>query len=340
MLEDIVGFIVVITVFAVPIVLVIRGEEKRRQAEKIRRQYREERRLAGAIVKQERQERKKTKEEASKVIEAQLQADLPPPSEQAELIAEWMELLNRRDVLILDTETTARNTDLAWLDPEVMEVAVIDTTGALRYRSYSSTEMPLDKMSNRKAHVVSKGPPWTKVHLQLYGVLKDASVVLAWNAGFDRSRLMQTSDKYNLNTPPLPWRDALADYRRLRPGGSHSLAHALDREGVRENIDGPLHWARYDCLAVLEVMRAVTRDRDDEVVYIRKLPESDRSGTPIKVHKSAMCIRIPENWQAARSIEDVRKMFPNRRISLCTRCSGSGKSRYSPLTRNISLLSR
>ena len=115
MLEDIVGFIVVITVFAVPIVLVIRGEEKRRQAEKIRRQYREERRLAGAIVKQERQERKKTKEEASKVIEAQLQADLPPPSEQAELIAEWMELLNRRDVLILDTETTARNTDLAWV---------------------------------------------------------------------------------------------------------------------------------------------------------------------------------------------------------------------------------
>ena len=256
------------------------------------------------------------------------------------LIAEWKELLNRRDVLILDTETTARNADLAWLDPEVMEVAVIDTTGRLRYRSYSSTVMPLDKMSNRKAHVVSKGSPWTEVHIKLYEVLRDASVVLAWNAGFDRSRLIQTSDRYNLNTPPLPWRDALADYRRLRPGGSHSLAHALDREGVRENIDGPLHWARYDCLAVLEVMRAVTRDRDDGVVYIRKLPESDRSGTPIKVHNSAMCIRIPENWQAARSIEDVRKMFPNRRISQCTRCSGSGKSRYSPLTRNISLLSR
>ena len=306
MVEGIIGFIFFMAIFALVmkgIVTVIREEKKRGRAERIRRQYKEERRLARAEVKQERQERKKTNEEASKAIEAQLKANLPPPSEQAVLIAEWKDLLNRKDVLILDTETTARNADLFWLDPEVMEVAVIDTTGRLRYRSYSSTVMPLDKMSNRKAHVVSKGPPWTEVHIKLYEVLRDASVVLAWNAGFDRSRLIQTSDRYNLNTPPLPWRDALADYRRLRPGGSHSLAHALDREGVRENIDGPLHWARYDCLAVLEVMRAVTRDRDDGVVYIRKLPESDRSGTPIKVHNSAMCIRIPENGRLPAALK-------------------------------------
>ena len=43
---------------------------------------------------------------------------------------EWSELLDRQDVLIFDTETTG-NGERA----ELLEIAVIDTTGRVRYNA-------------------------------------------------------------------------------------------------------------------------------------------------------------------------------------------------------------
>ena len=273
-------------------------------------------------------------EKASKATEAKLKSSLLPSPAQAVLLAEWKKLLNRKDVLIVDTETTPRNALLPKEATEVMEVAVIDTIGELRFRSYAQTFLPLEYMSEFKASHVSKAPHWRDVHEQLYEVFGDARCVIAWNAGFDRSKLEQTSAKYDLITPRLPWRDALADYRKLRPGGHHSLVRALRREGVRDRVEGPLHWARYDCLAVLEVMRSVTRDRENEIVFVQRFPTPDLLLGTVTIHKSGMCISEPDDWQAVQSIDDVRTMFPIERLLKCAEpwCFGSSGRRPKSLS--------
>ena len=52
---------------------------------------------------------------------------------RADLVREWAGLLNRADVLILDTETTG----LDW--PEIVDIAVIDTRG---YRRLNRLVLP------------------------------------------------------------------------------------------------------------------------------------------------------------------------------------------------------
>jgi len=168
-------------------------------------------------------------------------------------------LLDRADVLIIDTETMGLGERA-----EVIEVAVLDTTGAVRFEALS---MPVGRISTEAAAIhgltrrrlkAEGARPWPEVHGELSPVLSGANVVIAWNAAFDRRMLDQTAARHGLGFGKLRFRDAMADYRNLRsewPGkGRHSLAAAARREAI-----GPYeaHRALGDCRAVLAVIRAV-----------------------------------------------------------------------------------
>ena len=58
---------------------------------------------------------------------------VPDPEQQAALVQAWAGLLGRRDVLILDTETTSLDR------PEVVDISIIDTRG---YRRMDRLVMP------------------------------------------------------------------------------------------------------------------------------------------------------------------------------------------------------
>ena len=116
----------------------------------------------------------------------------------------WAPWLDRPDVLIVDTETTGLGNRA-----EVIEVAAIDTTGAIRYEAMS---LPVGRISAGAARVhglsrrklkAGGARPWPEVHAELAAVLSGAAVVFAWNAGFDRRLLSQTAERHGLNPSPV-----------------------------------------------------------------------------------------------------------------------------------------
>ena len=104
----------------------------------------------------------------------------------------WPDLLERTDVLILDTETTG------FADQsEVIDVAVLDTCGTVRFDRLS---MPAGRIPTQATAVHGltradlrrqKAPAWPEVHDDLVRVLTAAKIVIAYNADFD-SRLLPT----------------------------------------------------------------------------------------------------------------------------------------------------
>ena len=189
--------------------------------------------------------------------------DMPPDARAARLAARgrglWAGLLDRRDVLILETETAGLGER-----PEVIEVAVLDTTGAVRFEALS---MPVGRISAEAAGIhgltrrrleADGARPWPEVHAELSPVLSGATVVLAWNAAFDRQVLEQTSARHGFEFGKPRFRDLMADYRNLRgevrAKGLHSLSAAARREGIGRY---EAYRALGDCRAVLAVMRTV-----------------------------------------------------------------------------------
>ena len=167
----------------------------------------------------------------------------------------WRGLLERPDVLVVDTETTGLGARA-----EVVEIVAMDTTGAVRFEALA---MPAGDMPKAASDVhgltrdtlrAGGARPWPEVWADLAPVLASAAVVLAWNADFDRRMLAQTNGRHGLAAPALPWRDLLADYRLLRPGQRAGLQAAVAREGATAGV---AHRARGDCESVLAVMRVV-----------------------------------------------------------------------------------
>ena len=168
----------------------------------------------------------------------------------------WNGLLDRTDVLILDTETTGLGPEA-----EIIEIAVIDSTGAVLMDAVSLPQDDIPKavsdihgLTYRRLKRLG-AQPWPTIHEEVQTVLKGASLVLGWNVSFDRRMLQQTAKRHGLGMTKVSWRDLLGDYRTMRPKGRHRLGDAARREHVAGN--GNAHRALSDCQTVLAVMRAV-----------------------------------------------------------------------------------
>ena len=110
---------------------------------------------------------------------------------------------------------------------------------------------------------------WPEVHADLAPFLSVASVVLAWNAEFDRRMLFQTARRHRLKIGSnLPMRDAMAGYRELRGEGCARGRHSLSPVAACERIGSyEAHRAIGDCRAVFAVMRAVADRQENETAH-------------------------------------------------------------------------
>ena len=175
-------------------------------------------------------------------------------------ILPWDDLVEREDVLILDTETTGRGQRA-----EIIEIAMIDTTGKERFQSLCKPENPIPITAMRVHKItdrmVADAKTWADIHKIVKKLFKKAEYVLAWNADFDVRMLRQTAERYGLKwKTKYKLHDLLRDYRELRPDRlGHSLKEACDHEGV-PRTESKAHRALADCYDVLEVMRAYVRD--------------------------------------------------------------------------------
>ena len=115
-------------------------------------------------------------------------------------------LLDRRDVLVIDVETTGLDARA-----EVLAVAVIDTTGRalLDAVSWPQGQIPSDASAVHgltRARLRSMGArPWPEVHVEVADLLRHAAAVIAWNADYDRRLLHQTAERYGLRLPSMLW---------------------------------------------------------------------------------------------------------------------------------------
>lgn len=168
----------------------------------------------------------------------------------------WGALLDRDDVLLLDTETNGLSKT-----SEIIEIGIIDTTGKTRF---SSLIMPRGRLHPAALEIngitlemlaAESAPAWPAVHKGVKRLLDRASVVIAWNAPFDRRMIEQTVTIYGLPVINATWRDAMTDYRVMRPGQRYGQIEAMQQECVP--FEGTAHRAVDDCKAMLDLMRAM-----------------------------------------------------------------------------------
>ena len=175
-------------------------------------------------------------------------------------IIPWDELVEREDVLILDTETTGRGQQA-----EIIEIAMIDTTGNERYRSLCKPERPIPITAMRVHKItdrmVAAAKTWVDIHETVEKLFEQAESVLAWNADFDERMLRQTAERYGLEWKnKYKLHDLLHDYRKLRSDRlGYSLQEACDHEGVPRD-ESEAHRALADCYSALEVMQAYVKN--------------------------------------------------------------------------------
>ncbi|MCY4560707.1 MAG: 3'-5' exonuclease [Chloroflexi bacterium] len=168
------------------------------------------------------------------------------------------DFVGRKDVLILDTETTG-----LYKSAEILEIAIIDTTGTMRY---SAPVMPKGRVLTEASdiHGLTRrelrklgAQPWPDHHHSIASLLEGA-VVIGWNIDFDVRMLHQTCDKYDLEPPVFRILDLLAVYRERRKRRRNRLTDAIRDEGLATT--GDLHRAETDCRAVLAVLRKLAAD--------------------------------------------------------------------------------
>ncbi len=183
---------------------------------------------------------------------------------QQQIVREWANLLDRDDVLILDTETTGVRADA-----EIVQLSAIRTTGATAFDAYvlPAGEVPAGASAihglTRERLMALGARPWIEHHETYATVLATVDVVLVYNLDYDVRLIRQTNQRYDMPHVPLQGRCIMKDYAAYRgvPGfyGDwkwHKLADAARHEQSAWRQDA-IHNALVDCQAVLGLMQAV-----------------------------------------------------------------------------------
>jgi DNA polymerase III epsilon subunit-like protein len=192
---------------------------------------------------------------------------LPPAAQRAQDRAR--ELLGRSDVLIAAAKTTSFQASA-----EVIELALIDTTGAVRL---DRVMLPTGTITREAiaAHGIDRdelqrlhAPHYSEVHGEIEATLAAAAVVLAYDAPLERRRLYRTAAGHELELPEVGWECVqviYAEYSGKRAGNGEgwqrwTLRQAAGREGIP--IGKPHLRALGDCRTMLRLLQAITGSDD------------------------------------------------------------------------------
>jgi DNA polymerase-3 subunit epsilon len=176
--------------------------------------------------------------------------------EKARVVSAVRQLLNKDDVLILDTETTGLR------DAEVIEVALIDMQGNALLNTLVEPKAARMNPYAQRVHGLSlaalRGQPrWPDVLPELERLAQKATI-LAWNAPFDARMLEQTSTLWGLSHPKLLFVCAMRLYARTQGKRAFGLHKAVVHEGLESLFDTHAsHRALGDVRFVLEVLRTL-----------------------------------------------------------------------------------
>lgn len=154
----------------------------------------------------------------------------------------WKDLLNRRDVLVLDTETTGFDAS-----SEVVDIAMIDTTGTRRFNAPVLPKGPIPRAASNihgltRAKLESLGArPWSDVHSKAVALLNSASTVLIYNAAYDLRLLGQTAKRYALSFSFDRSKIHASSSLTPRSGENRALIAPVNGSGISSQRPMPLN---------------------------------------------------------------------------------------------------
>ena len=165
------------------------------------------------------------------------------------------ELLERDDVLILDTETTGVG------NAEIIEVSLIDTSGEVLLDTLVRPRVDrmnpyAQRVHGISAEMLTNQPTWPEVLPELERVAKSATI-LAWNAGFDSQMVVNSSVAWQLEPPRLLFVCAMRLYAQLHGRRGYGLHRAVRDRGMQHLFERHAsHRALGDVNLVLELLRS------------------------------------------------------------------------------------
>jgi DNA polymerase III subunit epsilon len=208
------------------------------------------------------------------IIMALLPDPLPihPVPEDRDVIIDWArKLLNTKDFVILDTETTG----LGHAD-EVVQVGIIDADGRELIDSLVKPEKAR-RMPRRAQDVhgismkmLANAPTFFELHPQIIEAVA-GRVVLCYNAAFDMRVMVQTARKYDLeergcqldlrsDCVMIAYSQFIGEYRKYSHGYAWQKLPRLSQQN---------HKAVEDCQLTLDLMREVAAvPRQSELLKI------------------------------------------------------------------------
>ena len=193
---------------------------------------------------------------------------LPPAAKRVQ--GEARMLLGRPDVLIAATKKTSFQPSA-----EVIEVSMIDTTGAVRL---DRVIIPTGTITREAiaAHGIDRdelqrlgAPHYRDAHDEIATALSAAAIVLAYDAPLEKRALHRTAAGYELELPEADWRCvriAYSEYHGVAATKEQGLRHwtlpqAAHREGIA--LGKPHLRALGDCRTILTLLQAITSSGQD-----------------------------------------------------------------------------
>ena len=162
------------------------------------------------------------------------------------------EVLTDTSAVILDTETTGLNSTA-----EIIEISIINVQGdtLLDTLVKPKGKIPIDayEIHGIGSVTVKNAPNWPGIDDRVSDIIKNASRVIIYNAGYDTRLMRQTRKLYNLpplDIPPHHYQCAMERYAEFYGDWRGS------QRGFRwQPLQGGNHRALGDCLATLNVIK-------------------------------------------------------------------------------------
>ena len=172
------------------------------------------------------------------------------------------EILADDSAVILDTETTGLKSTA-----EIVEIAIINTQGdpVLDTLIKPKGKIPIDayEIHGIGSITVKNASIWPDIDEQVIDIIRHASRVVIYNAGYDTRLIRQTRKLYNLpplDIPPHHYQCAMKRYAEF-------YGDWRNPRGFRwQPLPGGNHRALGDCLATLNVIKSMaTTNLEDKM---------------------------------------------------------------------------
>lgn len=169
-------------------------------------------------------------------------------------------MVDRPDVVFLDTETTSLGADA-----EIVEIAVLDRSGTALLNTLVRPDRPIPPEATAihgiRDGMVTGAPGWPAVYFDLLEVLRARPCVVVYNAAFDRRIIEQINRRHGLAPVAVEWHCAMLRYAAYagdrHPKYGDYRWHSLERAAGSLGISLPTHRARGDaeaCRGVVHTM--------------------------------------------------------------------------------------